>query len=78
MKRTLEKNGEMNFGNKGKKIILADNKLLITEKVGECLICHNNVYVYYDKSLNMLFGRCSNYGKHLYSYDPTVDIGVQI
>jgi len=78
MKKTLEKDGKINFGKRGKKIILDDNELLITEKVGECLICHNKVYVYYDKSVNMLFGRCSNYEKHLYSYDPTIDMGVPI
>jgi len=78
MKRTLEKNGEMNFGNRGKKIILDNNKLLITEKVGECLICHNKVYLYYDKSVHELLGKCSKWKKHLYSFDPTIDMGVPV
>jgi len=76
MKRKLKTDGEMNLGNKGKKIILDDNELLITKKVGECLICHNKVYLYYDKSVHELLGKCSKNKKHLYSFDPTIDMGV--
>ena len=76
MERTLKKDGKMNLGNRGKKIILRDNELLMTEKVGECLICHNKVYLHYDNSIHKLIGKCSNYKGHIYSFDPTVNVGV--
>ena len=76
MKRKLKTYGEMNLGKEGKKIILDDNDLLIIEKIGECPICHNKVYLYYDKSVHELLGKCSKNKKHLYSFDPTIDWGV--
>lgn len=68
----------MDLNKTGKKIILENDNLRITKKVGKCLICDNNVYIYYDKTVNKPIGKCSNYSEHLYSFDPTVSKGIPV
>ncbi len=75
-KKELNKNGSTALNRKGMRLVLKDKKIVITNKVGKCLICGGNVYIRYNKELQKTLGTCTNNNEHTYSYDPSVGIGI--